>query len=84
MVPGGAQKVLIGEGKLLNAEGIQKSMKPVACIKQICEEQWPTASDHREYAERAARILRIMVSANRPPERSIPDGNRGALLDTYG
>jgi hypothetical protein len=59
-------------------------MKPVDSIKQLWKEQWPMASDHREHAERAAHILRIMVSASRPPERQIPDENRGTLLDTYG
>jgi hypothetical protein len=59
-------------------------MKPVDSIKQPWREQWPMASDHREHAERAACILRIMVSVNRPPERPIPDENRGILLDVYG
>jgi hypothetical protein len=59
-------------------------MKPVDSIKQPWREQWPTASDQREHAERAAYVLRIMVSVNRPPEHPVPDENRGTLLDIYG
>ncbi len=59
-------------------------MKPVDSIKQPWKGQWPMASDHREHAERAAHILRIMVSVNRPSERPIPDESRGTLLNIYG
>jgi hypothetical protein len=72
------------EGKHPSWRGYPKAMKPVDSIKQPRNEQWQMASDHRERAERAAHILRIIASANRPPERPIADDNRGTLLDTYG
>jgi hypothetical protein len=42
------------------------------------------ASDHQERAERAAYILRIMLSMRRSQDRPIQDEHRGILLDTYG
>jgi len=58
-------------------------MNSVDGIKQIYDAQWQMSSDHRECAERAAYILRVLSSANRPPGRPIADENRGTLLDTY-
>jgi len=58
-------------------------MNSVAGIKQIYGAQWQM-TDHRECAERAAYILRVLCSTNRPPERPIADDYRGTLLDTYG
>ena len=59
-------------------------MKPVNAINQIWNRQWPTASDHQERAERAAYILRIMLSMRRSQDRPIQNENRGILLNTYG
>ena len=59
-------------------------MKPVNAINQTWNRQWPTASDHQERAERAAYILRIMLSMRRSQDRPIQDENRGVLLNTYG
>jgi hypothetical protein len=59
-------------------------MKPVDAIKQTWNRQWPTASDHREHAERAAHILRILISMRRSQDRLIQDERRGILVNTYG
>jgi hypothetical protein len=59
-------------------------MKPVDSIKQTWNRQWPTASDHQEHAERAAYILRILISMRRSQARPIQDEYRGILLNTYG
>ena len=59
-------------------------MKPVDSIKQTWNRQWPTASDHQERAERAAYILRIMLSMRRSQDRPIQDEYRGILLNAYG
>jgi hypothetical protein len=59
-------------------------MKPLDGIKQTWNRQWPTASDHQERAERAAYILRIMLSMRRSQDRPIKDEYRGILLNTYG
>jgi hypothetical protein len=42
------------------------------------------ASDHQEHAERAAHILRILISMRRSQDRPIQDEHRGILLNTYG
>jgi hypothetical protein len=63
---------------------MQKAMKPVAGISQIRDKQWPTASEHREFAEKAAHILRILATTSQPPDRSMQEDDRGTLLDTYG
>jgi len=60
------------------------AIEPVASIKQIPDRQWPTASDHQERAERAAYILRILLSMRRSQDRPIQDEHRGILLNTYG
>jgi hypothetical protein len=59
-------------------------MKPVNAINQTWNRQWPLASDHQERAERAAYILRIMLSMRRCQDRPIQDEHRGILLNTYG
>jgi len=59
-------------------------MNPVAGIKQIDDMHWQMSSDHRESAEKATDILRVMALMNRPPERPAVDENRGTLLDIYG
>jgi len=59
-------------------------MKPVDSIKHTWNRQWPTASDHQEHAERAAYILRILISMRRSQARPIQDEHRGILLNTYG
>ncbi len=59
-------------------------MNPVTDIKQIYDMQWQMTSDHRECAERATDILRVMAFTNRRPEHPIADENRGTLLDIYG
>jgi hypothetical protein len=59
-------------------------MKPVDAINQTWSRQWPTASDHREQAERAAHILRILISMRRSQDRPIQDERRGILVNTYG
>ena len=59
-------------------------MKPVNAINQTWYRQWQPASDPQEHAERAAHILRILISMRRSQDRPIQDEHRGILLNTYG
>jgi hypothetical protein len=59
-------------------------MKPVNAINKTWNRQWPLASDHQEHAERAAHILRILISMRRSQDRPNQDEHRGILLNTYG
>lgn len=60
------------------------AMTAVSGIKQTQDQQWQTASDHQESAERAAHILRILIMNRHHQDRPIRDEHRGVLLDTYG
>jgi hypothetical protein len=59
-------------------------MKPVNAIIQTWNRQWPLASDHQEHAERAAHILRILISMRHSQDQPNQDEHRGILLNTYG
>jgi hypothetical protein len=76
--------MLIGESNQSALKGFPMALIAVAGIKETPDKQWRKSSDHQESAERAAHILRILVTMRQQQDRPIRDERRGILLDTYG